>query len=436
MLNRSSIIVVTMMAISALAIIIQLQFTATLAASALHLVSEWAMIEITLTFTLAVSVLGTETTITSVTASRTDDQFGSVFVAYLIITLLILSSIIAPAIFLIFHFFLEFQIEVIYQVIFSVSAVTLTSVAAMLLRASRHYIHASLLEKAHWWGLGATTIIIGISSQTFLLNVFELFFYVTLIILIYLGVLIFSIFNKYDIEFRESKKIIRQIIQNSSTFLLSLNGIIVALYERLDQVILGTMLGREMLAAYFICFKLSFLVRFMTKSINQFFLPLLVRTRAESSQNNVVIMIKQNIRISSALALPVVALAIFYSPLFLQYFGIIQYNALVTAQILTISGFLSISNLVIFGFLGTQQGGKLVLSNGVMSLLVQLFTLVLLLPSLSLVAPAVARITAVVVGNINAQRYAKQKGFHVNLLNSSVIGAVMLGGLIIWHVSV
>lgn len=434
MIKKGSYIVICMMLISAVAIFIQLLFTATLAQKTLKMVSHWAMIEIAISFSLALCVLGTEATLTSLTASRAESKFGSVFVAYMLVVLVVFMAIGAPFFFSAFYFFLEIPWKSTLQVIFAVGVVTLMNVAAMLLRANKCYLQASLLEKTHWWGLGCAAILFGLTSEAFSVSVFELFFYVSLAVTAVLTGTVLRVVTSFELNLQDIFRCIRQVLRGPSTFFLSLNGIVVALYERLDQIILSKMLGAEALAIYFICFKLSFVVRFMTKSINQFFLPLLARTNAQTGQVSAVSMINKNIKIGSRLALPVVMLSILCSSLFLEQFGVEDPSATLTAQILVISGFFSIANLVVFGFFGAHQGGDLVLSNGVMSLIGQLVLLVLLIPSLNLFAPAIARIGAVSIGNINAHRYAKKKGMKVDLLSNSALGVLMLSALIAFNI--
>jgi O-antigen/teichoic acid export membrane protein len=414
--------VATMMIISAVAVGCQLVFSQQLSSLNLEALGEWAMLEVALSYSIGFCVFGGEATIVSIVAGRKKISFSEVVFAYITIGLVIFLVAVVVPVYVVFHLAFEVSTFNVLLVLMSLAALTISTIISISLRANQFYLLGSLLERAHWFFIVLYLATFVIFDPRDSIDIYRLLVFASAVVFVLASVTLAAFIFSEPIKFSSYIKSVFCIIKAKGALSLSASGMLIVLYDRFDQLILRALMGPEALGIYFACYKVAFAVKFMTKSVNQFFLPLIVKNSFSASGRSDSAMLANNLNIGSFLAFPIVVLIVMFSPQVLMFFDIQSSSADLALSLLAISGFWSIGNIVLFGYFSAHGGGRAFLANGFMTWILQVFIIFLLVPIYGIIALALAKVSSSWLGNFNAKRYAPEFGVSVSLLKNFLIG--------------
>lgn len=207
-------------------------------------------------------------------------------------------------------------------------------------------------------------------------------------------------------------KNIRNIARSSGARHFSATNIIVFVYERLDQAIILWLFGVKALAVYFICFRISFAGRFLSKAINQVYYVLVAKSLFSGSrtggQKSAIDTASRGFAVNATCSFVLCAIGMIFEDQLLALFFDGGQGSSGLLSLLLLSVFFSVKNQAAFSLINAGGWGRYYLSNALIVVGVQISVITILAIPLGVLGVAVARVLAVVVGNMNAERYLKK----------------------------
>lgn len=291
-------------------------------------------------------------------------------------------------------------------------------------RAAQKFFVAALLERAHIFGatlLCALCIAIGQGTE----KLVELIFFASaasfLCAVVYFLVSSRSHWRKMGAGLWSS---VQAIGIEKGALQITLTNVAILVYERADQFLILAFLGPAELAVYFVCYKISFAVRFVTKAVNQVFYTYIARANRNNKEEND--LIGENFRINAMAAFFFAVCAMLFSERILEFLGSKYENGAFVLGVLCLSLYLSVPNQIIFNLINSRSGGSFYLRNAISTMAIQLFLIVSLITALGVSAVLIARISAVIFGNINAFFFAKRMGISYSIPKSYYLLGIVL----------
>ncbi len=196
---------------------------------------------------------------------------------------------------------------------------------------------------------------------------------------------------------------------------VSATNVLVFLYERGDQVLIGLMLGPVAMAAYYVCYKVSFFVRFFAKMVNRIFYTYISKkvnssAGCEKEPVGVSRLIRFNLDANSLVSF-LFSLAVFvFSERILGYLNINDGEYVLVLKVLALSLYLSSLNQVYFNYINASSSGDLYFSNAVQVTLAQFVLFFCLVPFFGVLGVALAKLLSVLWGMVNSFRYMRRIG--------------------------
>lgn len=204
------------------------------------------------------------------------------------------------------------------------------------------------------------------------------------------------------------------IIKSRRARNFSLTNVVVFAYERLDQAIILWLFGAKALAVYFICFRVSFAGRFLSKAINQVYYVLVAKAFSNNSRGsegkNAHELASIGFKVNSSCAFVLCALGMVFEKQVLGFFFSRQPDTSGILPLLLLSIFLSVKNQAAFSLINARGLSNYYLSNSLIVIGVQAFSIGLMAMPFGVHGVAIARVLAVIVGNVNADRYLASIG--------------------------
>lgn len=188
-----------------------------------------------------------------------------------------------------------------------------------------------------------------------------------------------------------------------------LTALVVLIFERIDQVVLIAIFGISELAGYYACYKLSFAVRFITKTINTSIYPYLSDLVCREKQDDFFDLYRVSRLVNFTIAFVFTSVLYLFSEqilslLFAREF--VEYKLVL--EVMAVALLFSALNQVDFNFLNAQGNSKLFFTNSLVTVCVQLVCIFLLYTSLGLIALVFSRLVASVVGHLFASWNLKE----------------------------
>jgi len=181
--------------------------------------------------------------------------------------------------------------------------------------------------------------------------------------------------------------------------------IVIIIYERIDQVLIITLIGTSSLAAYYALFKLSYGVRFLTRSINTIFYAFLSKN---FSHTDSLLMYKFNRNLNFVISLIFTIIILMFSQKVIYLFfgqNFVKYSLIL--EIMSVGLLFSSLNQVDFNFLNSKGYSKLFFKNSVLTVFIQLLVIVLTYKKYGLIGFAFAKLSAVIVGSLYSYYYLR-----------------------------
>ncbi len=375
-----------------------------LARTAPDVLATWASFDLLIMAALAVCLYGGEqTTILAVHSKKPiADVSSSVTVSLLIYVLLF-----APLAF--FYLYEVASLSVFEAIIFCFACGTIvfTYHVSFVLRGKGFYIKSAVIER-----LTVFFAILFLLVAFFLGIDFEL---ASLLLISAVLVLFISLFFIYKAGVIYS---VREGWVNSWNFIRNRNSIFIYstlifafVYDRLDQILLTGFMDKNIVASYFVCYKLAFFVKFISRSFNQIFFS--VMAGAAEDRDNAKEALKVNFLVNHNFSFVFALLLIVCSEHLLDFFLIHEFEYGLVLSVLGLAFFLSSYSQVAFNYVNASGGGKYFLKNGVLVVVIQLiFGLFLFLwAGIGVFSFALAKFFSNGVGAFNAFFALKSQGY-------------------------
>jgi len=312
-------------------------------------------------------------------------------------------------------------------VIVSMLTVTFTSYfLSFLYRSNLRILKGVLYERALLASIN-TAIIICILILGFELDSTIL---LCIVLLASFGGLCFSsyvVFGKLGFtkfNWSESKK----LICNRKTIFFWITGILIFVYERVDQIFVASVFGYVLLGYYFACYKLSFFVRMFTSIVYSYIYPHLAKLQ-KNNKNKAIELFHESSQLTVSVAVtfslplfffPSEILGFAFSPEFAEYSNLLK--------IMAVSTIFSCINQVNYAVVNSQGKSGIIFSNAVVSVLIQFAIIAAFYNTHQLYALAYARLGASVFGVIVS--YLVLGKSYLNRIALAVAGLSLIGLLL------
>ncbi|EJL6785790.1 hypothetical protein NMR91_004732, partial [Vibrio alginolyticus] len=189
-------------------------------------------------------------------------------------------------------------------------------------------------------------------------------------------------------------------IFNQGGFYFFSTLLIILIYERIDQMVILDRFDLTDLAGYFACFKLAFLIRFVSKSVNSAMYPYLSKLSSNDDIKAVELFkdIKLvNFLIALILSLPLILfsdgiIGFIYGDQFVEYSQVLK--------IMAIALIVSVSNQSDFNLMNSRGYSNFFLINSILTVIVQCTVIILLIKSMGVLSLVLAKYFAVICGFI------------------------------------
>ncbi|EHU4934660.1 hypothetical protein KY890_004080 [Vibrio vulnificus] len=176
--------------------------------------------------------------------------------------------------------------------------------------------------------------------------------------------------------------------------------LVILMYERIDQMVILDGFELTDLAGYFACFKLAFLIRFISKSVNSAMYPYLSKLSSNDDVKALELFkdIKLvNFSIALILSFPLIFLSeeiirFIYGDQFVEYSNVLQ--------IMAITLIVSVSNQSDFNLMNSRGYSSYFLINSVLTVIVQCAVIMSLINSIGILSLVLAKYFAVIFGFI------------------------------------
>lgn len=176
--------------------------------------------------------------------------------------------------------------------------------------------------------------------------------------------------------------------------------LIILIYERVDQMVILDGFDLTDLAGYFACFKLAFLIRFISKSVNSAMYPHLSKLSSNDDVKAVELFkdIKLiNFSVALMLSFPLVLFSeeiirFIYGDQFVEYSQVLQ--------VMAITLIVSVSNQSDFNLMNSRGYSNYFLINSVLTVIVQCSVIAILINSTGILSLVLAKYFAVIFGFI------------------------------------
>ncbi|MEL4292823.1 hypothetical protein [Shewanella xiamenensis] len=252
------------------------------------------------------------------------------------------------------------------------------------LRYNQRYLVSSLCERVFW----------------LFFVILYLLFDVELIVSVALSTLFASTFSIITISFYRqntklcffSKSIRLEDKSIKEGAYITATSYLTMLYERLDQFLISIFISPAVLASYFIVQKLSFLNKFITRSMYQVLYPML-----KKSNDIIEMAINTNVMLSFFFSI----LMIFGGEFFLKIFNVDANEYHLVLILLSISVFISSLNNTLYQFINHKGASNLYFKN---SLILVTFQLALVLPLMYFYSYEGIAFSRIIVSSIGAYR--------------------------------
>lgn len=205
-------------------------------------------------------------------------------------------------------------------------------------------------------------------------------------------------FVRSDLSIPKNIILLSKEIFSKSGFFFFLTLLLILIYERIDQMVLLSRFDLTDLAGYFACFKLAFLIRFISKSVNSAMYPYLSKLSSKDDIKSLDLFkdIKLvNFTIALILSFPLV----FFSEDIISFiYGekLIEYSQVL--QIMAIALVVSISNQCDFNLMNSRGNSNYFLINSILTVIVQCVVILSLVNEIGIISLVLAKYVAVVFG--------------------------------------
>lgn len=376
--------------VSALAIIIQMSVVSYLSRSAAEYVAFIAIFELFTAWVIAVCFFGGEQHFVNV--FNRSKSSAHVLSTYLITYFLLL----IPFSFVFFAFHRldyintgGFDVVGLYLICVTIG---LAVIIAAYFRSQLKILLASSLEKLTVCSVYVMLLVFVLCDGD------DLDRYLTLLSIVYLGFLLYFVRGELSLS-RNSLGISKDIFSKGGFYFFS-TLLIILLYERIDQMVILDRFSLTDLAGYFACFKLAFLIRFISKSVNSAMYPYLSKLssnnddKAEDLFKDIKLV---NFSIAIILSLPLVffskeIISFIYGENFIEYSKVLQ--------VMAIALIVSVSNQSDFNLMNSRGYSNYFLINSVLTVIVQCTVIIFLIKSMGVFSLVLAKYLAVIFGFI------------------------------------
>lgn len=206
------------------------------------------------------------------------------------------------------------------------------------------------------------------------------------------------------------RNILRRYISREGAYFY-LTAIIIIIFERIDQLVLVSTIGLTALGGYYACYKLSFAVRFISKTINTAIFPYLSRFASKDNPNELyeLYLINRKTNFIIALVFTFILYTFSESILFFLFDDTFsQYE--IVLEIMAVALLFSSLNQVDFNFLNALGKSKVFFQNSILTVSVQVIFIILFYSQLEVTALVLARLFAVIVGYLFASWHLRKYG--------------------------
>lgn len=406
--------ITALLLVTALSILCQFGFLKVLTSSPGEGVAGWAVYEIFLSFISATCLWGGEFSLIN-RISKDRSKAAGVLSAYQVLLFFIALFFSLPVL-----WFMQGIIEswnaandffLFYSAaLFSASGMCLS----LYLRSDRRFFASSLLEKLPVFIFTVLVLLYWVGGWEIDVASLVLVSSVPVVIVVLYFILVLAVRGK-DIVLREE---LRSSVMHKGSAEITATNIVIFVYERIDQILVAMFFGPSMLAVYFVCYKMSFFVRFLSKATNQVFYVYLSKAVSKVSIGGVnaelnsteSAYISLNLKINCIVAFLFCLVMVSWSKFLLGIFGGSFAEHYLILDFLCIALFISTVNQVFFNVINAKSGGRYYFKNALIVTSVQVFLMFVLFDVLGFYGVVLARVCAVLVGNLNAQLYLKDMG--------------------------
>ncbi|KLE24598.1 lipopolysaccharide biosynthesis protein [Vibrio diabolicus] len=222
--------------------------------------------------------------------------------------------------------------------------------------------------------------------------------YLIIFSIFYICMLLYFVRN--DLSISKDTACISKDIFNQGGFYFFSTLLIILIYERIDQMVILDRFDLTDLAGYFACFKLAFLIRFVSKSVNSAMYPYLSKLSSNDDIKAVELFkdIKLvNFLIALILSLPLILfsdgiIGFIYGDQFVEYSQVLK--------IMAIALIVSVSNQSDFNLMNSRGYSNFFLINSILTVIVQCTVIILLINSMGVFSLVLAKYFAVICGFI------------------------------------
>ncbi|QHA93680.1 polysaccharide biosynthesis C-terminal domain-containing protein [Bacillus sp. N1-1] len=364
----------------------------------LEMAGFFALIEMFFLFIMSIFTMNSQTSLSRLIPSIKEKYISSFINTFFLICILFYIIVVANV--LIFENYFITLLKITHNEL--IGFITLGFFALIFgvlnghLRGSLQIKKAAIFEKAFpiIRGLIITIIILFFTS---LLTYRIVFLFVTLIVLIILDfILIKEYIKKYGITI-VGKLYLPEGFWSYISFTL-LTSFLVLIYDKADQLIITSVFDQRMLGIYFICIKITMLIKIIPRIVNTSNLPSF--TKLLYLQENTLFLdqyrrtLKNNILVVFLLTILVVS----FSNEILDFFNVTSYSYLLI--ILAIGQLVSAPTLVFNNLFNAIGKTNVLFYNSVVTTLGQLIVMSLLINKFGVYAFVIGKVSGSIIGQV------------------------------------